>query len=94
MAQVHLTPEARIQNLDLPTDIANQFDRLMVFLEINPHRLPPWCEVKSIGRKGAKEVFGARGVRYRTTYVFDGHTIRFTRFRLRRDIGCSAVPRS
>ena len=94
MAQVDMTPEARIQYLDLPTDIANQFDELMAFLEINPHRLPPWCEVKSIGRKGAKEVFRARVGEYRATYVFDGHTIRFTRFRLRRDIGYSALPKS
>ena len=94
MAQVDMTPEARIQYLGLPTDIANRFDELMAFLEINPHRLPPWCEVKSIGRKGAKEVFRARVGEYRATYVFDGHTIRFTRFRLRRDIGYSALPKS
>ena len=93
MPQVDLTPEARIQYLGLPTDIANRFDELMVFLEINPHRLPPWCEVKSIGRKGGKEVFRARVGAYRATYVFDGRTIRFTRFRLRKNIDYTALPK-
>ena len=92
MPQVDLTPEARIQYLGLPTDIANRFDELMAFLEINPHRLPPWCEVKSIGRKGGKEVFRARVGAYRATYVFDGRTIRFTRFRLRKNIDYTALP--
>lgn len=94
MPQVDLTPEARTQYLSLPADIANQFDELMAFLELNPHRLPPWCEVKAIGRKGGKEVFRARAGSYRATYVFDGEIIRFTRFRLRRDIGYSALPKS
>ena len=93
MPQVDLTPEARIQYLGLPTDIANRFDELMAFLEINPHRLPPWCEVKSIGRKGGKEVFRARVGAYRATYVFDGRTIRFTRFRLRKNIDYTALPK-
>lgn len=94
MAQVDMTPEARIQYLDLPTEVANRFDELMAFLEINPHRLPPWCEVKSIGRKGGKEVFRARIGAYRATYVFDGSTLRFTRIRLRQDIGYSALPKA
>lgn len=89
-----MTPEARIQYLGLPTEIADQFDELMAFLEINPHRLPPWCEVKSIGRKGGKEVFRARVGAYRATYVFDGDLVRFTRFRSRQEIGYSALPKS
>ena len=93
MPQVEMTPEARSQYLGLPTDIANRFDELMAFLEINPHRLPPWCEVKSIGRKGEKEVFRARVGAYRATFVFDGHTIRFTRFRLRKNIDYTALPK-
>ena len=89
-----MTREARSQYLGLPTDIANRFDELMAFLEINPHRLPPWCEVKSIGRKGGKKVFRARVGAYRATYVFDGHIIRFTRFRLRKDIDYTALPKA
>jgi mRNA-degrading endonuclease RelE of RelBE toxin-antitoxin system len=89
-----MTPEARSQYLGLPSDIANRFDEVMAFLEINPHRLPPWCEVKSIGRKGGKEVFRARVGAYRATYVFDGFILRFTRFRLRTDIGYTALPKA
>ncbi|MGA7923404.1 MAG: hypothetical protein WCA77_05455 [Thermoplasmata archaeon] len=89
-----MTREARIQYLGLPTDIANRFDEVMAFLEINPHRLPPWCEVKSIGRKGGREVFRARVGAYRATYVFDGETIRFNRFRFRTNIDYSALPKS
>ena len=89
-----MTPEARGQYLGLPIDIANRFDGLVTFLEINPRRLPPWCEVKSIGRKGGKEVFQARVGAYRATYVFDGHTIRFTRLRLRKNIDYSALPKA
>ncbi len=89
-----MTAEARSQYLGLPIEIANRFDELMTFLEINPHRLPPWCEVKSIGRKGGREVFRARVREYRATYVFDGEVIRFTRFRVRKDIGYSALPKS
>jgi mRNA-degrading endonuclease RelE of RelBE toxin-antitoxin system len=91
--QVDMTPEARSQYLEPPSDIANRFDELLAFLEINPHRLPPWCEVKSIGRKGGREVFRARVGAYRATYVFDGSVLRFTRFRLRKDIGYSALPK-
>ena len=94
MSRVEMTPEARVQYLALPTDIANEFDELMAFLEINPHRLPPWCEVKSIGRSAGKEVIRARVGNYRATYVFDGEVIRFTRFRLRKDMGYSALPKS
>ena len=89
-----MTPEARSQYLGLPSDIANRFDEVMAFLEINPHRLPPWCEVKSIGRKGGNEVFRARVGAYRATYVFDGFILRFTRFRLRTDIGYTALPKA
>jgi len=92
--QVQMTPEARTQYLNLPTEIADRFDELMAYLETNPHRLPPWCEVKSIGRQGGKEVFRARVGAYRATYVFDGEIIRFTRFRLRKDIGYSSLPKS
>lgn len=93
MPLVDMTPEARLQYLGLPTEVADQFDELMTFLELNPHRLPPWCEVKAIGRKGGREVFRARVGPYRATYVFDGEIIRFTRFRLRKDIGYSALPK-
>ena len=94
MPQVDMTPEARTQYLGLPTDIANRFDELMVFLETNPHRLPPWCDVKSIGRKGGKEVFRARVGAFRATYVFDGHLVRFTRFRLRKNIDYGTLPKT
>ena len=86
MPQVDRTPEARTQYLGLPTDIANRFDELLAFLETNPHRLPPWCEVKSIGREGDKEAFRARVGAFRAPYVFDGHLVRFTRLRLRKNI--------
>ena len=89
-----MSHEARRQFLLLPPEIADQFKELADHLEKNPHRLPPWCEVKAIGREGAKEVFRARVGEYRATYVFDGHTIRFIRFRLRRDIGYSDSPKS
>lgn len=94
MLPVEMTTEARIQYLSLPNEIANRFDEPIAFLEINPHRLPPWCEVKSIGRRGGKEVFRARAGAYRATYVFDGQVIRFTRFRLRKNIGYSTLPKA
>ena len=89
-----MSHEARRQFLLLPPDIADQFKELADHLTENPHRLPPWCEVKSIGRVGEKEVFRARVGNYRATYVFDGEVIRFTRFRLRKDIGYTALPKS
>ncbi len=94
MPIVEMSHEARRQFLLLPPEIADQFKELADHLKENPHRLPPWCEVKAIGREGAKEVFRARVGEYRATYVFDGHTVRFTRFRLRRDIGYSVLPKS
>ena len=94
MPRVEMTPETRTQYLNLPTEIADRFDELKAYVEINPHRLPPWCEVKSIGRRGGKGVFRARVGAYRATYVLDGEVIRFTRFRLRKDIGYSSLPKS
>ena len=94
MPIVEMSHEARRQFLLLPPEIADQFKELADHLKENPHRLPPWCEVKSIGRESAKEVFRARVGEYRATYVFDGDNIRFTRFRLRRDIGYSALPKA
>lgn len=88
-----MTLEARKQYLALPDEIAERFDEIMGRLEANPHRLPPWCEVKLIGRHRGKEVFRARVGEYRATYVYDGELLRFTRFRLRRDIGYSALPK-
>jgi mRNA-degrading endonuclease RelE of RelBE toxin-antitoxin system len=92
--RVDLTSEARAQYLDLPTEVGDRFDELMGYIESNPHGLPPWCEVKSIGRRGGKEVFRARVGMYRATYVFDGEIVGFTRFRLRKDIGYSTLPKS
>jgi mRNA-degrading endonuclease RelE of RelBE toxin-antitoxin system len=89
-----MSPEARRQFLLLPPDVADRFKELADRLKENPHRLPPWCEVKSIGRVGGKEVFRARMGEYRATHVFDGHLVRFTRFRLRKDIGYSALPKA
>lgn len=94
MARVEMTSEARIHYLALPTDIASQFDELMAFLELSPHRLPPWCQVKSLGRSRGREVFRARAGDYRAVYVFDGEVVRFTRFRVRKDIDYSARPKS
>lgn len=93
MPRVEMTPEARSRCLGLPADIAGRFDELMAFLEISPHRLPPWCEVKSIGRRRGKEVFRARAGAYRATYVFGGNVVRFTRFRLRKHLDYSALPK-
>ena len=93
MPTVELSHEARREYLGLPEEIASRFDEFMALLERNPHRLPPWCEVKSLGRSGGKEVFRARVAKYRATYVFDGEIIRFTRYRLRKDIGYSALPK-
>ena len=89
-----MSHEARRQFLMWPPEIADQFQELAHRRKENPHRLPPWCEVKALGREGAKEVYRARVGEYRATYVFDGRTVRFTRFRLRRDIGYSAVPKA
>lgn len=89
-----MTHEARREFLLLPPEMADAFKELAELLRKNPHRLPPWCEVKSIGRDGGKEVFRARVADYRATYVFDGQLVRFTRFRLRRAIGYSALPKS
>ena len=89
-----MSHEARRQFLSLPPEIADRFSELADRLRENPHRLPPWYDVKSIGREGAREVFRARVGDYRATYVFDGEVIRFTRFRLRKDIGYSALPKA
>jgi mRNA-degrading endonuclease RelE of RelBE toxin-antitoxin system len=91
---VDMSHEARGQFLLLPPEIADQFKELADLLRANPDRLPPWCEVKSIGREGGKEVFRARVGEYRATYVFDGRVLRFIRFRLRKDIGYTAPPKS
>ena len=94
MPIVDMSHEARRQFLGLPSDIADQFKELVDYLRVNPHRLPPWCEVRSIGREGGKEVFRARVGEYRATYVFDGHVLRFTQFRLRKDIDYSSLPKA
>ncbi len=89
-----MSHEARRQFLMLPPEIADQFKEFADRLKEHPHRLPPWCEVKAIGREGAKEVYRARVREYHATHVLDGQTIRFTRFRLRRDIGYPALPKA
>ena len=94
MPIVDMSHEARRQFLELPPEIADRFKELADFLRSNPHRLPPWCEVKALGRHGGKEVFRARVADYRATYVFDGEVIRFTRFRLRKDVGYSSLPKT
>lgn len=94
MPLVDMSHEARRQFLELPPEIADRFKELADRLKENPHRLPPWCEVKLIGRNGAKEVDRARVGEYRATCVFDGQLIRFTRFRLRKDIEYGALPKS
>jgi mRNA-degrading endonuclease RelE of RelBE toxin-antitoxin system len=91
---VDMSHEARRQFLSLPPEIADQFKELADYLKLNPHRLPPWCQVKSIGRERGNEVFRARVGEYRATYVFDGEVIRFTRFRLRRHVEYGALPKS
>jgi mRNA-degrading endonuclease RelE of RelBE toxin-antitoxin system len=90
---VDMSHEARRQFLSLPPAIADRFKELADLLRTNPHSLPPWSEVKSIGREGAKEVFRARVGKYRATYVFDGPVVRFTRFRRRKDIGYGSPPK-
>lgn len=94
MPVVDLSHEAKRQFLLLSPEVADRFKELADYRKENPHRLPPWSEGKAIGREGAKEVFRARVGEYRATYVFDGHTVRFIRFRLRRDIGYSDSPKS
>ena len=94
MPVVDMRHEARLQFLLLPPEIADQFKELADHLRENPHRLPPWCEVKSIGREGGKAVFRARVGEYRASYVFDGEVLRFTRFRLRKHMGYSSLPKS
>jgi mRNA-degrading endonuclease RelE of RelBE toxin-antitoxin system len=88
-----MSHEARRQYLVLPPEIADRFKELSDCLKENPHRLPPWCEVKLLGISRGKEVFRARVGDYRATYVFDGEAVRFTRFRLRKDIEYSALPK-
>ena len=94
MPVVEMSHEARRQFLELPPEIADRFKELADRLKENAHRVPPWCEVKSIGREGAKEVFRARAGEYRATYVFDGDVLRFTRFRLRKDIGYGSLAKT
>lgn len=89
-----MSHEAKRQFLLLPPEVADRFKELADYRKENPHRLSPWCEGKAIGREGAKEVFRARVGGYRATYVFDGHTVLFIRFRLWRDIGYSDSPKS
>jgi hypothetical protein len=39
-------------------------------------------------------MFRARVGEHRATHVFDGDGIRFTRFRLRKEVGYSSLPKS
>ena len=94
MPSVDMSHEARRQFLTLPPEVADRFKELADFLRENPHRLPHWCQVKPIGRSKGKEVYRARAADFRATYVFDGHLVRFTRFRLRKDIAYSATPKA
>ena len=94
MPVVEMSHEARRQFLELSAEIADRFKELADRLKENAHRVPPWCEVKSIGREGAKEVFRARVGEYRSTYVFDGDVLRFSGFRLRKDIGYGSLPKT
>ncbi len=89
-----MTPEARRQYLDLPEAIAERVDELAEFLERNPRRLPPWCEVKEIGSERGKTLFRARIADYRATFVFDGHEVKFTRIRLRKNVDYGALPKA
>jgi mRNA-degrading endonuclease RelE of RelBE toxin-antitoxin system len=91
---VDMSREARRQFLSLPPDTADQFKELSDYLKLNPHRLPPWRQVKSIGRERGEEAFSARVGEFRATYVSDGEVIRFTRFRLRRHVEYGALPTS
>ncbi len=93
MPTVEMTHEARRQFLALPAEIADRFKELADQLKTSPLRLPPWFEVKTIGRDRGREVYRARVGEYRATYVFDGEIICFTRFRLRKDIGYSTLPK-
>jgi hypothetical protein len=90
---VDMSHEARRPSLSLPLEATGRFKELADRLRKNPHRLPPWCDGKSLGREGAKEVFRARVGEGRPTYVFGGHVFRFTRFRLRRNLGYSVLPK-
>ncbi len=94
MPTAEMTHEARRQFLSLPAEVADRFKELADHLKTSPLRLAPWFDVKATGRERGSEVFRARVGEYRATYVFDGEIVRFTRFRLRKDIGYAALPKS
>ena len=93
MPRVDRTSEARRQFRELPPDVAEEFARVIGFMAQNPHRLPPWCDVKLMGEQGGVKLFRVRVGDYRGTCTFDGEVIVFTRFKLRRNIDYGALPK-
>lgn len=94
MPRIDRTPEARRQFHQLPPAVAEEFAKVARFMAQDPHRLPPWCDVKLMGEQGGVKLFRVRVGDYRGICTFDGEVIVFTRFRLRRNIEYGALPKT
>ncbi len=93
MPVVRMTHEAARQYLSLPLRVADEFDRIKVFLARNPVHLPPWVDVKLMGEERGKQVFRLRVGEYRAIFTFDGEVVKFIRFRPRGNIEYGALPK-
>ena len=93
MPAVRMTHEAAGEYLALPLSVADEFDRIKVFLARNPLHLPPWVDVKLMGNEKGKKVFRLRVGEYRAIFTFDGEVGKFTRFRPRRSVEYGRLPK-
>lgn len=93
MPAVRMTHEAAGEYLALPLRVADESDRLKVFLARNPLHLPPRVDVKLMGGEKGKKVFRLRVGECRAVFTFDGEVVKFTRFRPRRRVGYGRLPK-
>jgi mRNA-degrading endonuclease RelE of RelBE toxin-antitoxin system len=94
VATVQFTDEASHQFRSLPRPVQVEFREVLRWLERNPLRPPPWIDQKLLGESKGIKVLRVRVGRWRAIYTFDGHEIRFTRFRIRKDIGYTSLPKT
>jgi mRNA-degrading endonuclease RelE of RelBE toxin-antitoxin system len=94
VATVLFTDEARRQFRAIPRPVQAEFREIFGWLERNPLRLPPWIDQKLLGEVKGTKVLRIRVGIWRAIYTFDGEQIRFTRFRIRKDIGYSSLPKA
>jgi mRNA-degrading endonuclease RelE of RelBE toxin-antitoxin system len=88
------TDEARRQFRSIPRSRQVEFREAVHWPQRNPLRPPPWVDQKLLGESGGIKVLRIRVGRWRAIYTFDRSEIRFTRFRIRKDIGYTSLPKA